>query len=54
MQVLSEVKFMEPRMPVISNVNAQPLSAAADIPTMLARQLVEPVILSRNTGQDLA
>ncbi len=43
MQVLAEVKFAEPRIPVYSNVTAAPLAGASDIPAMLARQLVEPV-----------
>lgn len=43
MQVLKEVTFSEPRIPVYSNVTATPLKSAADIPAMLARQLVEPV-----------
>ena len=43
MQALKEVKFKEPRIPVYSNVTAQPMGPAASIPGMLARQLVEPV-----------
>ncbi len=43
MQVLKGVTFHEPRIPVYSNVTAAPLGSAADIPGMLARQLVEPV-----------
>lgn len=41
--MLKEVKFNEPRIPVLSNVTAQPFADAASIPAMLARQLVEPV-----------
>lgn len=43
LQVLGEVQFKEPRIPVFSNVTAQPFTSAAAIPDMLARQLVEPV-----------
>ncbi|KAK9830038.1 hypothetical protein WJX72_009330 [[Myrmecia] bisecta] len=42
-KVLSEVRFQEPRIPVYSNVTAEPFANAADIPAMLGRQLVEPV-----------
>lgn len=35
--------FNTPRIPVYSNVTAALLTSAADIPAMLARQLVEPV-----------
>lgn len=42
-QVLADVKFSAPRIPVYSNVTAAPLTSANDIPNMLARQLVEPV-----------
>ena len=35
--------FSNPRVPVYSNVTGKPLSSAAEIPGMLARQLVEPV-----------
>ena len=41
--MLKDVTFSEPRVPVFSNVTAKPLSSAAEIPGMLARQLVEPV-----------
>lgn len=43
MQVLDSVTFMEPRMPVYSNVTGELFSGAAGIPGALARQLVEPV-----------
>lgn len=33
----------EPRIPVYSNITGQPFGSAAEIPAMLARQLVEPV-----------
>ena len=42
-QVLAEVTFSVPRIPVYSNVTGLPFSDAADIPGLLARQLVEPV-----------
>ncbi len=45
LQVLGTVTFKEPRIPVYSNVTATPFGSAADIPGMLARQLVEPVRL---------
>jgi [acyl-carrier-protein] S-malonyltransferase len=41
--VLASVTVREPRMPVYSNVSAAPFAGAAEIPGMLARQLVEPV-----------
>ena len=41
--MLGSVSFTEPRMPVYSNVLGAPFGAAAEIPGMLARQLVEPV-----------
>lgn len=43
MQALADVTFKEPRIPVYSNVTAEPFDQAASIPGMLARQLVEPV-----------
>lgn len=43
-QVLASVSFQEPRIPVYSNVTGTPFGAVADIPAMLARQLVEPVL----------
>ena len=43
LQVLEDVTFKEPRIPVYSNVTAEPFTSAAIIPGMLARQLVEPV-----------
>ena len=42
-QILENVAFKEPRIPVYSNVTAEPFTTAASIPSMLARQLVEPV-----------
>ena len=42
-QVLSKVTFKEPRIPIYSNVLAQPFPSAAEIPALLGRQLVEPV-----------
>jgi [acyl-carrier-protein] S-malonyltransferase len=42
-QVLGDVEFKEPRIPVYSNVTAEPFADAASVPGMLARQLVEPV-----------
>lgn len=37
------MSFKEPRIPVFSNVTAQPFPAAAGVPEMLAKQLVQPV-----------
>jgi [acyl-carrier-protein] S-malonyltransferase len=42
-QVLGEVTFATPRIPVYSNVTGQPFSDAGSICGLLARQLVEPV-----------
>lgn len=42
-QVLSEVDFKTPRIPVISNVDAKPHYEAADIRNILAKQVTEPV-----------
>jgi malonyl CoA-acyl carrier protein transacylase len=39
--------FDTPRIPVYSNVTAALLTSAADIPAMLARQLVEPVQVTK-------
>jgi len=41
--VLGSVTIKEPRIPVYSNITGQPFGSAAEIPAMLARQLVEPV-----------
>jgi [acyl-carrier-protein] S-malonyltransferase len=43
-KVLAEVTINEPRIPVYSNVTAQPFTSAAEIPGMLGRQLCEPVL----------
>jgi [acyl-carrier-protein] S-malonyltransferase len=43
-QVLEEVTFKEPRIPVYSNVTGKPFTDAASISGLLARQLVEPVM----------
>ena len=42
-EIAVEVRFREPRIPVLSNVTAQPFPGAAAVPEMLARQLVQPV-----------
>lgn len=42
-KVLESVTFKEPRIPVYSNVTGQPFGSAAEIPALLAHQLVEPV-----------
>lgn len=42
-QALGSVSIKEPRIPVFSNVTAEPFKDVAAIPGMLARQLVEPV-----------
>lgn len=42
--MLAEVTINEPRIPVYSNVTAQPFTSAAEIPGMLGRQLCEPVL----------
>lgn len=42
-QILEEVTFHQPRIPIYSNVTADILEEASDIPDMLGRQLVEPV-----------
>lgn len=41
--MLKTVTFREPRIPVISNVTAEPFKFANGIAAMLTRQLVEPV-----------
>jgi hypothetical protein len=43
-QVLKEVKLSDPRVPVYSNVTAKPMTSAAEVAELLARQLVEPVL----------
>ena len=40
---LAEVDFNDPKVPVYTNVDAAPLTAAADIATSLERQLTSPV-----------
>ena len=40
---LATVKFRAPRIPVISNVTGRPLGSPEDIPSMLCRQMLEPV-----------
>ncbi|GAB4817244.1 hypothetical protein N2152v2_004290 [Parachlorella kessleri] len=42
-EVLSSVTIRDPRIPVYSNVTAEPFTTADDIQAMLPRQLVEPV-----------
>ena len=43
LQVLGQVTFRTPRIPVISNVTGLPMDKADEISALLARQLVEPV-----------
>eukprot|EP00210_Caulerpa_lentillifera_P007207 g6896.t1 len=43
LEVLSEVKFQNPRIPVYSNVTADVFEDGSEIPEMLGRQLVQPV-----------
>ena len=43
-QVLAEVTFKEPRIPVYSNVTGKPFETAEEMAGMLQRQLVEPVM----------
>lgn len=43
-KALSNVSFRAPKFPVISNVTAEPLNDPAEIPGILARQIVSPVI----------
>merc|ERR1719382_46085 len=43
-EVTSTVTFNKPRIPIYSNVTAKPFTSEAEIPAMLARQLVEPVM----------
>lgn len=42
-QVLGEVTFHAPRLPVYSNVTAQPFETVSQLVSLLPRQLVEPV-----------
>ena len=42
-QVLVSVTIREPRIPIYSNVTAQPFKDAAEVAALLPRQLVEPV-----------
>ena len=41
--VLAEVQFNPPRIPVISNVTAQPHGDAASIKDLLVKQVIAPV-----------
>ena len=43
-QVLAKVSFREPRFPVISNVTAKPVADPEEIRTILATQIVSPVL----------
>jgi [acyl-carrier-protein] S-malonyltransferase len=40
---LSRVSFAKPAIPVVSNVTAEPVEDPADIPALLARQVISPV-----------
>ena len=42
--MLKEVTLSDPRIPVYSNVTAKPVTSAAEVAELLARQLVEPVL----------
>lgn len=42
---LADVEFRDPRVPVISNVTAAPVTTAAEARETLARQVVSPVLL---------
>jgi len=46
-QVLAEVTFNEPRIPVYSNVTGKPFESGGEVAGMLQRQLVEPVMWER-------
>ena len=46
-QVLKQISFSEPRIPVYSNVTGRPFESASEIAGMLQRQLVEPVMWER-------
>ena len=41
---LSQVSFRQPRVPVISNVTGLPLQDAREIPAILVKQIVSPVL----------
>jgi len=43
-QALAKVRFTNPRMPVVSNVTGQPIAYAEEIPDILAKQIVSPVL----------
>ena len=40
---LAQTRFRDPRVPVYTNVTAQPVTSAAQIPDLLVRQLTNPV-----------
>lgn len=42
-EFMRQFEFHDPRFPVVANVTGQPVTAAAEIRTLLARQLVSPV-----------
>ncbi len=43
-QVLAQVAFADPRIPVVSNVTTQPLTSAGALPDELATQITSPVL----------
>ena len=45
---LAAVAFRDPRVPVISNVTAEPVRTADEARRMLARQVVSPVLLEKS------
>ena len=43
-KALAKVRFAVPKFPIISNVTAQPVQSAEDIPQLLARQITSSVL----------
>ena len=48
--VIATVTWSQPRFPVVANLTAQPYRSAAEIPGVLARQLISPVRWAESVG----
>ena len=51
---LAAAEFRDPRVPVVSNVTAEPVRTAADARATLSRQIVEPVLFEKSLRAILA
>jgi [acyl-carrier-protein] S-malonyltransferase len=53
-EALAKAKLQAPRIPVVSNVTAQPHGAPAEIPALLVRQVTSPVLWEKSVRELLA